>query len=472
MLAKYINSLGFFNYCPTRPFLNLTSGDIFGTVLFVTRQCDVTKRKPEGSVFMAVTYGKTWRHADCIIRRRGDRYQVELSVGGKRRRESRETVKAAEDLAVKWKGEARTDGEDALVMSRSDRLAAVELLRLLPSESDRLDMKSAVTLLRSPAPNVNLAKPLPSPLAEAVRFWIRHHPRGAAMPTLDVALAAYVEKKAGRRPATLREYRDKIGRLQKAFPGATVADITTEDLDRWICRTVTNHRSRRQYLTVMHGFFKFVCRTWHLENNPAAGVYLDAGETDQTEVEAYTVEEVKRIMAAAEKHAQAARIVPMFAIGFFAGLRPSEISGLTWDNVALDQRQIRVTPATAKRRRQRFVAMSDNLVEWLRPYAKAEGKVASVTITSRRDRAEVLKTANVDRWIHDGLRHSFGTYHLAAHADANKTANEMGHRGNTDLVYQHYRKLVTQADGLSFWQIVPAKVEGQNEAAVTPCKAE
>ncbi|MFZ4396120.1 MAG: tyrosine-type recombinase/integrase [Kiritimatiellia bacterium] len=351
-------------------------------------------------------------------------------------------------------------------MSRVERLAAVDLLRLLPTESDRMDVKAAITLFREPGSNTNLAKPLPSPFAEAVRFWLRHHPRGAKMPTLNVALDAYLLKKTSRRPATLREYRDKIGRFQEAFPTATVADITTADIDKWIAKLVSHHRSRRQYLTVLHGFFKFVCRTWHLEINPAAGVYLDAGETDQTEVEAYTVEEVQRIMAAAAKHKNAERIIPVLAIGFFAGLRPSEISGLSWDNVSMDQRQIRVTPATAKRRRQRFVAMSDNLLEWLRPYAKPDGSVAPATITFRRDRAEVFKAAKVDRWLHDGLRHSYGTYHLAAYADANKTANEMGHRGNTDLVYQHYRKLVTQSEGLAYWRVRPAQAESTPESVV------
>lgn len=34
---------------------------------------------------------------------------------------------------------------------------------------------------------------------------------------------------------------------------------------------------------------------------------------------------------------------------------------------------------------------------------------------------------------------------------------EMGHRGNTDLVYQHYRKLVTREEGLKLWQIGPGQ---------------
>ena len=250
-----------------------------------------------------------------------------------------------------------------------------------------------------------------------------------------------------------------------------MVDVTADTIDTWLAEKIGNGLpTRRKYLRLLHGFFRFCCAVYKFPVNPAKGVYLDTEETDQTEVEAYTVDEVNNIMYAALHHAHADRIVPVLAIGFFAGLRPSEIKGLDWSNISMEQRQIRVTPATAKRRRQRFVAMSDNLVEWLRPYVKTDGRVAPAPITFRRDRGEVFKAAKVERWLHDGLRHSYGTYHLAAYADANKTAAEMGHRGNTDLVYQHYRKLVTQKEGLAFWTLSPTTVVEPKQAVDEPGK--
>jgi integrase len=62
------------------------------------------------------------------------------------------------------------------------------------------------------------------------------------------------------------------------------------------------------------------------------------------------------------------------------------------------------------------------------------------------------------RLIKDGFRHSFGTYHLAAFEDATKTAFLMGHRGNADLVYLHYRKLVTREEGHAYWKLTPPKL--------------
>jgi integrase len=206
---------------------------------------------------------------------------------------------------------------------------------------------------------------------------------------------------------------------------------------------------------VLSGYFKFCQRQYRIERNPCAEVYLDAAEVDQSEVEAYTVEEVRRIMDAAAAHPNAARVLPPLAIGLFCGLRPAEVLGLDWSAVSLGQRQIRVTPATAKRRRQRFVEIPPNLARWLAPFSRESGPVQSSAISFRRDRREVLEAAGVSRWLHDGLRHSYGTYHLAAFEDAAKTAMQMGHRDNADLVFTHYRKLVSKDEALKFWQIAP-----------------
>jgi integrase len=83
-------------------------------------------------------------------------------------------------------------------------------------------------------------------------------------------------------------------------------------------------------------------------------------------------------------------------------------------------------------------------------------------MTYRRAKEAIFKDAKV-KSIADGFRHSFGTYHLALHEDANKTANQMGHRGNTDLVFSHYRKLVPKEDGKAFFEVTPSLLKEEKE---------
>lgn len=404
---------------------------------------------------MSTTYIRQWRSHGCIVRQRGTAFQVESNHNGKRVRETFPTAKDAVAHAKVLEQDLKAEGSRALAIRGTDRTAAAALLKALPTHADREDAVAAVALLQE-RDAAALMKPRLTPLAEAVRFWKLHHPHEVAMPTLAEALECYLDKKRGRRPTTLAEIRQKIGRFVGETPsGTTVSDVTTECVDRWLTTKLETVGTRQKYKRMLQSFFAFCCRQYHLPTNPVQAVYLDAGDVDQREVEVYSPDETRRIMAAAAALPEAASAVPALAVGFFAGLRPSELTGLDWRDVSMDNGLIRVTPATAKKRRQRFIDIRPNLAAWLSPYVQESGPVAPPVNVFRRVRREILKHARVPSWLHDGLRHSFGTYHLAAFEDATATAAQMGHRGNTDLVFLHYRALVTKADAAPYWDITP-----------------
>jgi integrase len=410
------------------------------------------------------TYQKVWKVNGAIIRQRGCSYQVETHHNGKRTRQTFKTVEAAENYAKHVKSEIKAEGDMALAINGSQRLDALCLLEAFPTKKAQDDVVSAARLLTSQVKNYAPNKPL---LAEAVRFWLSHHPQGGTLPTLNEALASYLADKRleKRRAATLYEISHKIGRFIKAFPATSISDITTDLISQWLTDTLGSATvgTKRQYLTVISAFFTDSAKRYGLPKNPAKDVKLAGSNADQTEVQAYSVDEVRKIMTAANASPHAARVVPAMAIGFFAGLRPSEVQGLDWADVSLEAKRIRVSPETAKKRRARYVDMSDNLVEWLTPYARERGLVAPPLMTYRRARTEIMESTGC-ALIKDGFRHSFGTYHLAAYENAAKTAFAMGHRSDTDLVYTNYRKLVTREEGEAYWKIRPMKLL---ESAVT-----
>jgi hypothetical protein len=67
---------------------------------------------------------------------------------------------------------------------------------------------------------------------------------------------------------------------------------------------------------------------------------------------------------------------------------------------------------------------------------------------------ELRTAAELDAWPHNGLRHSFGSYHLAIHGDAVKTAGQMGHR-SSDVIHNHYKALVLKTEAEKFWNLRP-----------------
>src|SRR5690348_8587436 len=120
-------------------------------------------------------------------------------------------------------------------------------------------------------------------------------------------------------------------------------------------------------------------------------------------------------------------LVPYIAIGLFAGFRSSELETLDWDEISLEDRHIEVTAAKAKTSRRRIVAISDNLHEWLKPYAKMDGPIVSPGWRGRMQK--LAKLAEFKRWPKNVLRHSIGSYHLAKNQNSAITALEMGHEG-------------------------------------------
>jgi len=56
-------------------------------------------------------------------------------------------------------------------------------------------------------------------------------------------------------------------------------------------------------------------------------------------------------------------------------------------------------------------------------------------------------------WPHNVMRHSFVSYHLAAFGNAGKTALEAGH--SEQMLFAHYRELVTPEAAREFWAIRP-----------------
>jgi len=213
-------------------------------------------------------------------------------------------------------------------------LDALRLLKTFPTRREQDDALQAAAMLAKSGAGFALDKPLPLPLAEAARFWLIHHPGAGAMPTIEEALAAYLEHKQTRREGTKGEIRHKIGRFAKSFPNTLVSEITSDMLDGWLTDNLTPP-NRKRYLNVYRTFWKFLGEKFKLETDPAARIMLPALEGDQSEVTAYTVEEARRILHAASAAPLASKLVPVIALGMFAGLRPTEVQGLDWADVSV-----------------------------------------------------------------------------------------------------------------------------------------
>jgi integrase len=320
-------------------------------------------------------------------------------------------------------------------------------------------------------------------VARAVEFYLKHH--GAAGTSLKLC-RVYQEymrskRKLGRRSATVKDAHVKLRHFLKAYRAAKVSDVTTSDIERWLDGRNLSAITRNSYRAAIVALFNHAVRRRYIEVNPAEIIELSM--MDQTLPGIHTVEEVRLMLSAAanfipmvtpmgrkgkgggskwektpetdpEKiEAARARVVPYLAIGYFAGLRPqNELANLAWQDIDFSGRTIRVTPATAKKRRQRYVDMSDNLIQWLAPYAARANKTDKIGFSRFTFRA-VRELAGVD-WPKDVMRHCFGTYHSAMYKNNALTSEQMGHTRTSEL-FKSYKNLVKRTDAESFWSIAP-----------------
>jgi hypothetical protein len=54
-------------------------------------------------------------------------------------------------------------------------------------------------------------------------------------------------------------------------------------------------------------------------------------------------------------------------------------------------------------------------------------------------------------WKANSMRHSFGSYHYALYGDSVATSRELGHKTGDDILFCHYRTLVSQEEAEKYW---------------------
>jgi len=240
-----------------------------------------------------------------------------------------------------------------------------------------------------------------------------------------------------------------------------VAEVTTRDIDHWIQSLTVGPQTQNNFRAVLSTAWTFAVRHGYAAVNIVQ--WVDKSQVVHDHVATFSVEQLRKLLEAAP-----VGYLPVLAIGAFAGLRPEEINKLRWEDIDFDERTIRVNASAAKTRKKRFAEMSENLVEWLRPYAGRVGKVAPPNL--RKLRCQTMKKAGINHWPQDVLRHSFASAHYAAYKNPAHTALLLGHR-DQNMLLTHYRDLMKPSNGARYWTIVPRIAANNIVPMASACEA-
>ena len=279
--------------------------------------------------------------------------------------------------------------------------------------------------------------------------------------TVSELMAEVLEakRKDGRSEIYLRDLRNILAIFSRNFGNRPVAAITVEELDNWLRALPGSPKTRTNFRANVGVLFGYAARRRMIDTNPV--LHTAKPKLPENPPEIFTVDELSTLLEAANRVAP--DVIPMLAIGAFAGLRDAEIKRLDWSEVDLERGHIEVKAAKAKSARRRIVPVQPNLAVWLRRYSAMKGPLAPEGYRGSLER--VRKAASVARWPINGLRHSFASYRLAAIYDAPRVASELGHASPT-MLYSTYREVVRPEEAERYWKIGPA-AEAVNVVAFT-----
>ncbi len=268
----------------------------------------------------------------------------------------------------------------------------------------------------------------------------------------------YKQTRVGTRQ--LANLKDQLKRFAQDYGTRPMPSITTAEIETWLSSLRSRRNpeklaeppliaplTRNHYRATLHALFSFAtasARSW-CPSNPVSDLEPERFTTE--EPEAYTPEDVGRIMQTALN--QKPDLVPVLALGMFAGLRVSEAIEIDLGKLPKDSAEFRTTGKTGAR----MAPYTDACKAWLAAYTRRRGKAWQTSPRSMVDEIQELYALAKVQPIANGARHSFISYRTAETRDVARVADECGNSVST--IKNHYRQLVTTEAAKQFFAIQP-----------------
>lgn len=379
----------------------------------------------------------------CVYPLADGRYCLTYYLQGRRRRETRPTKAAAEARAEEIARDADAQRGAKIELTAADSETYKATLAILKPHG--VGLRDAAEQFANAVSKLN-----GTPLIEAVNYFVANHadvPPRTVGEVADEMLAA--KRRDNLAPAYIHDLEMRLPQIARAFNGAKIADVKRPQIETWLRSLSASPRTRNNLLRVTITLWRFARSCGYLpQERTTAAEGLRPIKDVGGAIGIFRPGQLADLLNAAD-----ADLLPFLAIGAFCGLRHAELLRLDWADVRLDQNFVEVTAQKSKTAQRRLVPIISNLAAWLSPYAGQTGPVCKEVRIQRRA-AELAKSLGVP-WQKNGLRHSFASYRLAQTQNAAQVALECGN--SPQMIFRHYRELVTPRDAAAWWAIEPKR---------------
>lgn len=359
---------------------------------------------------------------------------AQCSESGKRERVYFKTKSEAETFAEQQKARIKNHGTATELLTPAQRDAATKAFELLGDDS--------------PARLIDIVK---------------EHLTRERQKRASVAISALCNQFAASKGEKSSHYKAQLHyafALLQQFGDRLVNEVEPLHISQLVESLTAS--SRNAHLRVFRAAFNFAIKKDWCTTNPVEK--LDFSEIKRTEVEVLPHDVVTRLLKmCAEKDLG---LLPYHLFGLFAGIRPMELERMQWEHVRDDERHILLPPEVTKTGMRRVIEMERPLCVWLRTLYWKKGKPCGQIVAAknlRKHLRELRKTANIEKWVQDVMRHTYASNWLAKFENVDRLRANMGHRSN-DVLWNHYHRAVLRKDAEAFWQLTPKVVMKGNIA--------
>jgi integrase len=267
-----------------------------------------------------------------------------------------------------------------------------------------------------------------------------------------VAELLVTRKQDGASKTYVSQLKTILTRFSDTFPGE-ILGITSSDIDAWLRGFKVSASSRNSMLVCVKVLFSYARSQNCLPaEQMTAPEQLKKVKIKNDDVSVFTPKQMEKILHTAPPH-----LIPILAIGAFAGIRMAELNRLDWSAFDLERGFIELRADQAKTASRRLVPITDNLRAWIEPLQR-KGKVVRHAALHR----EVTSLARALKleWPRDVLRHSFISYRIATVKSADQVALEAGN--SPSVIFKNYRELTTEDEANKWFGILPKAGQWEN----------
>ena len=263
---------------------------------------------------------------------------------------------------------------------------------------------------------------------------------------------------------TINTYLNNLNQLN-IYINKDLLKVNSIDIENFIMSLSIDSRSISNYISSYKTFYNYFIKLNKINYNPLDGI--DSPKLVKKLPVYLTVDEIDRLLNIEIKDAFSARNKSMLELLYATGLRISELIGLEFKNIDLNDCIIKVMGKGSK---ERIIPLSDTAIKYLKIYVKdyrqklVKNEINNYVFLNNHGKKmtrqgvfKIIKKRNLEVGINKDisphtLRHSIATHMLENGADLRIIQEFLGHESiSTTQIYTHLTDTKLKSDYMEYF---------------------